>query len=73
MQSLQSLVIPYVDNTSTDSQLWDGNFCPISIFGMDKYLEDDARNIICLLHRIVMFIKQHKLKDRTAEDILQIS
>jgi len=48
-QGLESLAIPYSDNQPVDSQSWDSNFCPISLFEIDKYLEDDAKNIICLL------------------------
>ena len=40
---------------------------------MNKYLEGDAKNIICSLLRIVAFVRQHKLESKTAEDILQIS
>jgi len=56
-----------------DSQLWNGNFCPILIFGIDKYLEGGTKNIIYSLHRIVVFIRQYKLGDKTMEDIPQIS
>jgi len=46
---LEPLVISYQVNQSADLQLWDGNFCTISLFGIDKYLESDARNITCSL------------------------
>lgn len=39
---------------------------------MNKYLEGNAKNITCSLFRIVVFIKQHKLEDKTVEDIPQI-
>ena len=71
-QGLEPSVIPYTANQPADSQLWDGNFCPILIFRMNKYLEGDARNINCSLHRIAAFIRQKKLKDKSAEDIPQI-
>jgi len=72
-QGLEPSVIPYTANQPADSQLWDGNFCPISIFGMNEYLEGDARNINCSLHRISAFIRQRKLEDKSAEDIPQIT
>jgi len=50
--------------------LWDSSFYPISIVGMNKYLEGNAKNITYLLYRIVAFIRQWKLKDKTTEDIL---
>jgi len=72
-EELEPSVIPYTANQPVDSQLWNGNFCPISIFGMNKYLEGDARNINCSLHRIAAFIRQRKLEDKSAEYIPQIA
>ena len=40
---------------------------------MDEYLKDDAKNIMCSLLRIVAFIRQHKLKNKTTENVSQIS
>jgi len=71
-QDLKPLVISYTINQSMGPQLWDSNFCPISFFRINKYLECNAKNITCSLFRIVVFIKQHKLEDKTAEDIPQI-
>jgi len=51
--SLVSLAIPYQNNQLADPQLWDSNFASISLFGMNKYLTGDAKNIMCLLYRIV--------------------
>ena len=48
-------------------------FYLISLFGLNEYLKGNAKNIICLLLRIATFIKQHKLKDKTTDDIPQIS
>ena len=39
---------------------------------MNKYSEGDTKNIICSLLRIAVFIKQQKLKDKTAENISYI-
>jgi len=60
-------------NQPVDLQLWDGNFCPVSIFGVNKYLEEDAKNIICSLYRIAVFVRQQNLEDKIAKDISQIS
>ena len=55
---LEPSVIPYLINQSMNPQLWNGSFCPISIFGINKYLEGNAKNIVCLLYsRIAMFIR----------------
>ena len=40
---------------------------------MNEYLEGDARNINCSLHRIAAFIRQRKIEDKSAEDIPQIA
>ena len=72
-QGLEPSAIPYIANQPMDSQLWGGNFCSISLFGLDEYLEEDTKNIMCSFLRMVAFIRQHKLENRTAEDISQIS
>ena len=71
-QSLKPLVILYQANQSVDLQLQNGNFCPISLFRVDNYLEGDAKNVTCSLLRMVMFIKQYSLENRLAKDIPQI-
>jgi len=57
--SLEPLVIPYQANQPADPQLWNGNFSPISLFGINKFLTSDAKNIVgnCSLLRIAAFIK----------------
>lgn len=56
-------MIPYSINQPADPQLWDGSFCPISIFGVNEYLEGDSKNIACSLYRIAAFIKQRSKTD----------
>ena len=68
---IEPTAILYTVNQPVDPQLWDSNFCSISIFGMNKYLEGDAKNIMCSLLRIAVFIRQHKLEDKTAKNILK--
>jgi len=58
-------VIPYQANQSVDPQLWNGNFCPISLFEVDEYLKD--------FFRLAAFIKQCPLENRIAKNILQIT
>jgi len=58
------------NQSTADSQLQDRSFCPISIFGVNKYLEEDTKNIVYFLYRITTFIRQ---KSKTAEDISQIT
>ena len=42
-------------------------------FQLNEYLEDDSKNIMCSLLRMVTFIKQRKLEDKTEKDIYQIT
>ena len=70
---LKPTVIPYTVNQPADSQLWNGNFCSISIFGINEYLEGNAKNIMYSLHKIMIFVRWCKLEDKTAKNILQIS
>lgn len=65
-------VIPYQADQPVNPNLWDSNFCPISLFSVDNYLEEDTKNVTCSVLRMVMFIKQCPLKNRIAKDILQI-
>ena len=51
----------------------DSSFCPISLFGMNEFLDSDAKNITCSLLRIVLFMRQRKLEDKTVKDIMQIT
>jgi len=68
-QCFEPMVILYAINQPIDPQLWNSNFCPFSIFSMNEYLKGNVFHITCSLLRIVVFIRQHKLKDKTVEDI----
>jgi len=72
LQGLEFVVIPYQENQPVDPLLWDSNLCLVSLFDINNYLEDDVKNVICSLFRMTAFIKQCTLKNRTAQDILQI-
>ena len=48
-------------------------FTSIFLFGINKYLNGNVRNIICSLLRIAAFDKQQRLEDKIAEDIPQIA
>jgi len=54
-------------------QLWNRNFCSVSLFGTSEFLTGDAKNIACFLQRIATFIKQRPLGNRDSQDIPQIS
>ena len=45
-QNLELFAILYEANQSTNSQLWDSSFCSIFLFGLNKYLEGDLKNIM---------------------------
>jgi len=38
-------IIPYQTNGPIDPNLWDSNFFPISLLGVDKFLNSDAKKI----------------------------
>ena len=40
---------------------------------MNEFLDSDAKNITCSLLRIVLFMRQRKLEDKTVKDIMQIT
>jgi len=67
--SLEPLVILYQANQPADLQLWNGNFFPIFLFGINKFLSGDAKNIVCFLLKIAIFIKQQPLDNMTAKNI----
>jgi len=50
-QGMEPSVISYSINQPMDPQLWDGNFCSVSLFGTNEYLKGDLKNIVCLLLR----------------------
>jgi len=70
---LESSAILYQENQPMDPELWDSLFAPISLFDVNQYLNGDAKNITCSLLRIVVFIKQCSLSNKTIKDIPAIS
>ena len=72
-QEIKLSITPYSVNQPTNLQLQDSSFYLISIFEINKYLKSNTKNIGYLSYRIATFIRQQKLKDKTAEDILQIA
>jgi len=72
-QGLEPLVVLYTSNQPANPQLWDSSFCPISLFGMNEYLKGDAKSITYSLLKMAAFLRQHKLENKTIEDIPQIS
>lgn len=59
--NLPPSAIPYSSNSPADPSLWDGNFGSISLFGTNKFLEGDIRNITRSLSHITTFLKQRNL------------
>jgi len=72
-QDIKLLVILYTVNQLINLQLLDSSFCPISLFEINEFLDSNAKNITCSLLRIVSFIRQRKLKDKTMKNIMQIT
>ena len=53
--------------------MWNSNFYPVFLFGIDNYLEGDIKNVIYSLLRIALFIKQYSLENKKAQIIPQIT
>jgi len=47
--NIESIAISYDNNEPADPNIWDGSFSPISIFGVNKSLGKDTKNIACSL------------------------
>jgi len=58
-----SAAIPYEANSPADSNLWDGHFGPVSLFGTNEVLQNNMRNISCSLIQIVQFIRQRNISN----------
>jgi len=59
------MVIPYSANVLANPNLWDRNFIAISLFGTNKFLQSDIRNMVCLSQCMACFLKQHSCYWRT--------
>jgi len=66
------MVIPYSANVPADPSLWDGNFTATSLFGTNKFLQSDVRNMACSLQRMACFLKQRSLEGRDNNNIPQL-
>jgi len=65
--------IPYEANSPADPNLWDGHFGSVSLFGTNKFLQNNAHNISCSLVRIAQFIRQRNISDRDGNTITQLN
>jgi len=72
-QELEISLILYSINQLANPNLWDNSTHPISIFGLNKYLDTDTNNIATSLHRTILFIKNRFLDRKTKKDILHIT
>jgi len=65
-------VIPYSANVPADPNLWNGNFTATSLFGTNKFLQNNVCNMACSLQRMVCFLKQRSLEGRDGNNIPQL-
>ena len=70
--SIEANIIPYYSGAPTDSQLWDRVFTFTSLFGTEKFLVGDTRNIVCSFQCIVIFIKQRNITDKNINNFPQL-
>ena len=55
--NVNSLSIPYNNNQPANLDLWYGLFTLVLLLGIEKFLNNDAQDIICFLLRIEIFIQ----------------
>ena len=54
--NVNSLSVPYNNNQPANLDLWYDLFTLVLLLGIEKFLNNDAQNIICSLLRIKTFI-----------------
>ena len=64
--------ISYKANDLADPNLWDGHFGPVSLFGINKFLQNNTRNISCSLIHIAELIKQRCITNQDRNKIPQL-
>jgi len=69
---IESLTILYGNNQLVDSDFWNGLFVLVLLLRINKFLNSNTQNIICLLFKIGIFIKQHLLGDKLAKNFLKL-
>jgi len=73
IQEFDSSFIPYSENKLVKPKSWNGDALPISLFGTNKFIEINLKNISTLLLRMADFIRNKALNRQTEKDILAIA
>ena len=64
-----NIQLPYDLNAPTESNLWNGNFYPISLHGSMKYLASDSKSIKDSLNFIAKYISNKQIDSSKSNDI----
>ena len=60
---------PYNTNTLMKSELWNGNFHPISLHGFIEYLASDSKNIKNSLNFMAKYIPNKQVNSSKSNDL----
>jgi len=72
-QPLPPDVILYKANVLADPSLWDSNFGVTSLFGTNKFLQNNVNNMAMSLLHMATFLNQRKLDNQDGNDSQQLS
>ena len=73
MAPVTPIAIPYEANSPADPNLWDGHFGSVSLFGTNKFLQNNVCNISCSLIHIAQFIRQRNISNQDGNTITQLN
>jgi len=61
--------LPYNPNAPTDSEIWGGNFYPISLHGSIEHIGSDAKNIKDSLKFMTKYITNKQIDSSRANEL----
>ena len=67
-----NIPLPYNLDTTTDPEIWSGNFHPVSLHGSIEHLASDIKNIKDFLKFITKYITNKKIDSSKANDLVDL-
>jgi len=64
-----NIQLPYDPNSSTEPDLWSGNFQSISLYGLVKHIASDLKNIKQSLNFMAKYIFNKKVNPKLSNDL----
>ena len=68
-----NIQLPYDPNGPTDSELWSGDFRPISLHGSVEHIASDSKNIKESLNFMAKYIKEKQSDDNQINDLKDLN